>query len=226
MYNNVVMGPRSEFIRSESPSDDEARRAERRYLFEWAWAAICPPLLGAVTWVLMLAWLEDVDGVRSLPSYSQALMPLMITGFMVLAAVILLDLRAIEKLPALVAADLRWVFCGSAMVSLLFVAVWITARAVREQPPYGDEMLMFVYLPTLLVCAPLLWFSARAIRRIRHRALVLAGFVSVTTWVELQCHAGSRGDLEERVLMFNSLIVALAVALRLCVWGATEFRNP
>ena len=111
------------------------------------------------------------------------------------------------------------------LVTLVFLAVGATAQAGREDISNGGEIVMFICLPTLLVSTLLLWYSARAIQRTSLRVLLLAGFVFATAWAEWQSQTENRGGTEERALMFNSLLVALAVAIRLCVWGATEYRT-
>lgn len=193
---------------------------ERRQFFEMVLAAVCPPLLTIATASLTF-WLDDLTGEMGRRDHSQVLMPLMITGAVVLAAAILLDLLAIERLPASTAADVRGVLSTSSIGSLAFLAVWVTAAA--RQQDYAGEMVMFLCLPTLTICGVLLWFTARAVKRVSLRALLLALFVLATVWVEGQCQTATRGEAEDRIFMFNSLLVAFAVALRLGVWGATEF---
>jgi hypothetical protein len=86
-------------------------------------------------------------------------------------------------------------------------------------------MVLFLGLPTLLICGVLLWSTARGVKRRPLRALLLALFVLATAWAEAECRAGNHGDVDDRAFMLNSLLVALAVALRLCVWGAAGFSS-
>lgn len=210
---------------SESANGVAAGKLGRRQVIEIVWALVCPPLLALATVILMLGWLESVEGFRSFRGNSQLLLTLNVTGSVLLSAVILLDLRAFERLSAIGAANVRLALHVSALVSLVFLVVWVTTEAGRDNTSYSGEIVMFICLPTLFVCAPLLWFSARAIERTSLRVLLLALFVMATVWVEWQCQTENRSSTEESVLMFNSLLVALAFAIRLCVWGATEYRK-
>ena len=197
----------------------------RNRVLEMLLGAVCPPLL-TITAAIFAVWLEDLANGRSSRDDSQILTPLMIPGAVSLAVAIFLDLRAIERLFVSVAADVRATLAASSFASLAFLAVWVTATARQKDVGYAGETVLFLCLPTLLICAVLWWFTARAVKRVALRALLLTGFVLATVWVEWQCQAENRGATEERVFMMNSLLVALAVAVRLCIWGATEFARP
>ena len=225
LYYKVVMKMSGEFVVSQPSSSRAAGKVERRHIFEMLLAFVCPPLLAITTVISMFVWLENVAGIQAFRGYSQILVPLSVTGAILLSTIILLDLRANERLSALSAADVRLALCVSALVSLVFLAVWVTTQAGRDNSSYNGEIVMFICLPMLLVCAPLLWYSARAIQRTSLRVLLLAGFVTATVWAECQCQTANQGSPEERALMFNSLLVALALTIRLCAWGATEFRR-
>lgn len=215
-----------ELVASEPARAVTAGNLERRDVFEMLLALVCPPLLAITAVILILGWIENVEGFVTSRDFAQNLVMLNVTGAVLLSGVILLDLRAAQKLSALAAADVRVALCMSALVSLLFLAVWMTSETERAGNPDLGAIVMFICLPMLLVCAPLLWYSARAVQRPSLRALMLAGFVMATVWAELQCQSERSNSAEDRVLMFNSLLVALAVAISLCVWGATEFRTP
>ncbi len=201
------------------------RVAKHRYVSELALAWIGPPALTIATVFLTVGWLENSDAAGSFRSHSHFLMPLMIPGAAVVAAVILLDLRLVEKLPAATSVDARLSLYVSALVSLMFMAVGVTAETAPGSGGEIGALVMFICLPMLLFCTPLLWFSARAIQRVSHRLLLLTGFVLATVWTEWQCQTENVRGNEDRVVMFHSLLFALVVAIRLCTWSARAFRN-
>ena len=213
-----------ELLVSEPTSGVEPGKLKRREVVELLLALVCPPLLAIATVILILGWLENMEGFHTFRGNYQLLALLNVTGAVLLSGVILLDLRAAAKLSALTAVDVRVALCVSALVTLLFLAVWVTAEAGHDNGFDCGAIVMFICLPMLLVCAPLLWYSARAIQRTSLRVFLLFGFVVATAWAEWQCQVENRSSTEERALMFNSLLVALAFAIRLCVWGAREYR--
>ena len=186
---------------------------------------LLPPLLTIGTVIVILIGLEGGTGSHAFDRGSQASMFFNTTGVVLVFAGILLDLRARENSSALAAWDVRFTHCVSALFSLLFLVGWITGQAGLGDGSDFGTMVMFIFLPKLLVCTPLLWYSARVLRRTSLRVGLLASFVAATVWAESQGQAQNRGDFEERLLMVNSLLVAFAVAIALCVWGATEFRS-
>ena len=188
-------------------------------------ALVCPPLLCLATVILIFVVLENLESQLSFRDFPQELLILSVPGAVLISTVILLDLRAGGRFSALAAADVRAMLCMSALVSLLFLSVWVTAQTARDSPSDVGAIIMFICLPTLMLCAPLLWYSTRAIRRTSLRVGLLAGFVIATAWAEWQCPTADGGGIEEHALMFHSMLVALAVAISLCVWGATDFRT-
>src|SRR6266542_145254 len=206
---------RADLSISKSAGAGVARNAELRRRFEMLLATALPPLLTVVTAALTV-WLGDLTNGRVSRDHSQMLTPLMTAGAVVLAAAILLDLRALERLPARAAADIRGLLSTSSLGSLAFLAVWVTDQARHDQFRDAGATVLLLCLSTLSICGILLWSTAREIKRLPLRALMLALFVLATVWAEEQCRAGNRGDVEDRMFMLNSLLVALAVALRLC----------
>lgn len=216
---------RGEVFIPEATSDGTVGALGRRHIFEMLLALVIPPSLAIATLISMLGCLESVESFRAFRGFAQALVLLNVTGAVLLSAVILLDLRAVEQLSARSAAEVRLALYVSALVSLAFLVAGATAQAVRDDSSDGGAIVMFICLPTLMVCAPLLWYSARAIQRGSLRPWLLAGFVMATFGAEWQCQTENRSGTEERALMLHSLLVALAVTIRLCVWGATEYRT-
>jgi len=180
-------------------------------------ALICPPALTLLLGVLMGDWLETEPGNSSRANISQVLMPLMLGGTILLAAFISLDCWASEKLDS-AAGEFRTALSLSTIVALTFLTVWATAQAERNHVSYAGELVVFMCLPLLLVCAPLLWFSAKAVQSALQRTLMLAVFTGATALVELQCYNQDYGNAEEQVFMVHSLLIALALALRLGTW--------
>jgi len=141
----------------------------------------------------------------------------MLGGTILISAMIALDCWAGENLGG-APDDFRSALVISTIVALTFLAVWVTAQAERNRVSYAGELVVFMCLPVLLVCAPLLWFSAQAIQRTPRRWLMLTVFVSATALVELHCLNTDHRNWEEQVFMVHSLLIALALALRLGTW--------
>lgn len=152
-------------------------------------------------------------------------MPLLVGGATLLCATIWLDLRLREQLATTDAMDLRTALSFSCLISLLFLSVWLTGEAGRHGVSDAAEIVLFLCLPMLLVSSCLLWFAAKVLKSRILRASLLIAFVLATDWAEQRFEATSGGDVIGRVFMLNSSLVALAITLRLCVWGAIEYSS-
>jgi hypothetical protein len=224
LYNKVA-GDMSVEAATQNPAGDRREAAhDARSLFELAWAAICPPSLAILTWILTGLWQDAGADEDSGKGISLLLFPLVLGGMTILAAVIYLDCRAVEKFRS-AAGDIRVALGVSTAVTLIFLSVWTTAEAGRSHLQYAEELALFLCLPVLLVCTPLLWYSARAIELSYRRLVMMALFVCATALVELKCQSGNLGNAEEQLFMWHSLLVALALAILLGIWGAKEFRR-
>jgi cytochrome bd-type quinol oxidase subunit 2 len=148
----------------------------------------------------------------------------MFGGAVILSGVICLDCWASQQLGE-AANRFRSVLGVAASLSLTFLAVAVTAQAERNRVAYASEFVMFLCLPVLLVCAPLLWISAKAIRSTLRRLLMLAVFVTATALAELHSFNHDSRNLEEQLFSSHSLLIALALAIWLGSWGNQQFRQ-
>jgi len=171
---------------------------------------------------LLLGWLAETFVANEIvtkpgTSLSEVLIPLILGGMVLVSAVIALDCWADEKLGAFI-SDFRTALAISTSVALTFLAVWVTAQAERNQVSDAAEFVLFLCLPVLLVCSPLLWFSARAIRGTPRRLLLLTVFLAACALVELHCLNRDYRNSEEQLFMLHSLLIAVALTLRLGTW--------
>lgn len=189
-----------------------------RMPFELVWAAICPPLVALLTVILGSEWWERVVPENSDVNPTHLLMPLMLGGMAVLSAVIYFDRRAVDAFHAH-ADRIRTTQGISAAITLIYLAVAVTALAGERRDSDAAVMVLFLCLPVLLVSAVFLWHTASMIQGFLRRALLLSGFVIITALVEwLSARGGSR-DPEERMLTLHSLLIALAFAIHLSTWS-------
>jgi heme/copper-type cytochrome/quinol oxidase subunit 4 len=210
------------FVNPTNPVGPERRL--NKAVSELVCALICPPVLTVLLGLIFEIWWESEAGGLSAASISQVLIPLMMGGTILLSAVIALECWAGEKLGT-TASDFRTALGFSASVALTFLAVWVTAQAERNRVSAAAELVTFMCLPVLLVCALLLWFSAKAIQSTPRRLLMLTVFTSMTALLELQCHNKDYGNAEEQLFSLHSLLIALALGIRLCTWGHKQFRQ-
>ena len=151
----------------------------------------------------------------------RALILLMLVGMAAFALAIELDIRLARKLGPR-ADDARTSLAISTSLTVILFVVWIGVAAEKARVQAMDAIL-FVWMPVIGICVPLLWFTARTMVLGIHRAVLLAGFVGATAAVELGFTAQG-GELDERIFTWHSLLIALALALRLWTWGIKEFR--
>jgi hypothetical protein len=209
-------------------------RIARRRLRVAAWLSsglILVSIVGAAVWLAEAEGGDSLNSSTRRPARAEAspdlpsfLLLLMTANASMLAWTIHLDSRA--AIHWLEDADFR----VSVAVPPLFAAAGVTAWAVAAAERLGIReaggLTLFVCLPTLAVSAPLLWRSVLALRQPRLGALLLAAFVLATAGVERLCAVARGGEVAERAFTCNSMLIGLAIAIRLGVWGVTSFRSP
>lgn len=112
----------------------------------------------------------------------------------------------------------------SSFVAFVLFLVWVAAamdRSGSRKP--GVEFLLCVLI--VGTCAPLWWSAVRQVERAEHRWALLGGSVIATAAMELAFEASAE-DAEERFFLYQSILVASALGIRLAVWGLKEFREP
>jgi hypothetical protein len=203
--------------------DAHARRPHKR-VNALVFAAICPPALAVLPGLLFANWIDIEAGDGSRASISQLLMPLMLGGTIILSAGITLECWVDANLGSM-ASEFRTVLGISTLVTLTLLAMSVTAQAERHRVSYAAEFVVFLCLPFLLVCAPLLWSSAKNIKNTRLRSLMLTLFTGATALIEWQCRIEDFRNAEEKLFTLHSLLIALALAIWLGAWGNTQFRQ-
>ncbi|MFO1514830.1 MAG: hypothetical protein U1F83_18295 [Verrucomicrobiota bacterium] len=193
-----------------------------RRMFALAWAAICPPSLAILTVTITNFCLENTSRERSNATATNLLFPLMVGGMAILLAAIYFNCRTAET-PAATNSRIQALIGISSAITLTVLAVAVTGQAERRQVSQASELVIFLCLPVLLVCAGLLWHATSIIRSPFRRALMLTGFLAATALVELWGDNQTQRNAEERLFMLNSMLVALAFAIQLVVWSAKEF---
>jgi hypothetical protein len=201
-------------------SDTRSGARPLRVVPEMLLAALCGPLLALVALIVILGNVDEWDIHQRQYGF---LMPLMIPGAVAVSAAIFLDCRAVQRLSNVAAADVRTVLSAITIGSLGLLSVWVTSQAGSVNRDEAGGIVIFLCLPTLLICASLLWYAARAIRQALPRALLLLAFIVATIGTEWRCEFGLRGSAEENLFMLHSMLVALAFALSLCAWGDRTF---
>ncbi len=193
-----------------------------RNFIELGWAVICPPLLAILTVTITNFYLEISPRENSDPTATHLLFPLMVGGMAVLLATVYFNCRAAGA-PSAERPRIQGMLGISTAITLTVLAVAVTGQAERRQVSQASELVIFLCLPVLFVCAGLLWHAAAIIKGPFHRALMLIGFLTVTALVELWCDTKANRYPDERLFMLNSLLIALAFAIQLSAWSAKEF---
>ncbi len=120
------------------------------------------------------------------------------------------------------AHDERWLLAIPAILAVGTVTVWANSLAERAGLANSLPMTIGVVLPTLSMTALLLWRSALALKRSATRAALLGGYVLTVAGLELWLRGGPRSGGEDLMIAGHSLLIGLAVGVRLAVWYATE----
>jgi len=190
-----------------------------RMSFELAWAAICSPMVAILVALLLEALRETALRVDITTARTGFLILLILGGMAVLASLIYFDCRAKEAFHS--RADKVRVTQGvSTAITMIVLAVAVTAQADHHHTSEAAALVLFLCLPVLFICTGLLWHAATLIRSSFHRGLMLVGFVLATALVELLSARSTGRNSEERLFMLNSLLVALAFAIHLGAWSA------
>jgi hypothetical protein len=106
---------------------------------------------------------------------------------------------------------------------LLLIAFGQTGQKVMD-----DEKLTALLVTGVAVqcaCVPLLWSAAGRLQLFRDRVWLLGGFATASAVWGLAFN-GDGPEPEMRLFTWNSLLVALALAIRLGLWGWLEFDSP
>ena len=160
---------------------------------------------------------EGFEGTRD------ALCFLLLVSLPALAAAIEIDVR-LKCLGSPIAEGARGLLgCSSFLAFVLFLVWAAEAMADSKSHEAGFEFLLCVLI--VGTCGPLLWSAAGQLARTEHRLALLGGHVIATIALELAFDESNQ-DAEERFFLYQSVPVALAVALRLGVWGWREFNQP
>ena len=114
----------------------------------------------------------------------------------------------------------------ASMIGLSVLCVWAACDNQERHASDEGATIMFICLPTLLICGGLLWSALRNIPRISVQILTLMAFTLAMTRVELWIRSGSIGRWEDALIVSHSMLVALAAANWLCVWSWRTFSAP
>lgn len=103
-------------------------------------------------------------------------------------------------------------------------AVTIWANVMSERAGLSDSLPMTigVVLPTLATTAFLLWRSVLELKRSVPRVALLTCYVVTVAALELWLCGRSQPGKDEIMISAHSLLIGLAVGVRLAVWCATE----
>jgi hypothetical protein len=119
-------------------------------------------------------------------------------------------------------AGRRFCLVLPAFGSVLAVLFW--ANLLAERARIGDTaaLTIVVILPTLIVTSALCWRSALALERELWRRLLLGGYVLAVALLESALRTATGDRFDERGFTFNSMLIGLAVLVRLLVWSAVD----
>jgi len=190
----------------------------------WPGAWVRLPLLVVCVLAVLLAALPEprLRFAEAHDPVAHLLLLVMVPSMALVALAIELDVRlARTARPGIEGARESLAF--ATCFALALYVIWLGIAAEEAKVSYLTE-IVFVGMIVLAVSAPLLWFTARSLVGARQRALLLGGFVAVTAAVELSFDLRG-GEVEERMFTWHSLLIALALALRLGSWGLKEFRT-
>ncbi len=102
------------------------------------------------------------------------------------------------------------------------VTIWANALAERAGLPDSLPMTIGVVLPTLATTEFLLWRSALELKRSVPCVALLTGYVLTVAALELWLCGRPQTGNEDLMISAHSLLIGLAVGVRLAVWCATE----
>jgi len=191
----------------------------------WLGALVRLPLLVVCVLAVLLAVFPEprLRFAEEHNSVARLLLLVMVPSMALVVLAIELDVRLARTARAGIEGA-RESLAFATCFALALYAIWLGIAAEEARVRHLTE-IVFVGMIVLAVSAPLLWFTARSLAVPRQRAILLGGFVAVTAAVELSFDFRS-GEAEERMLTWHSLLIALALALRLVSWGLKEFRMP
>jgi len=165
--------------------------------------------------VAFLRFAADADGLRA------ALLFLLLASLIAVSAAVELDVR-LRRIGGNAAESARGMLGVSSFLAFVLFLIWAAAAFDRSAGrSAGVEFLLCALI--IGICAPLLWSAAKEIDQATYRCCLLFGFVIVTAALELAFDTNA-GDAEERFFFYQSSLLALAIAVRLVVWGVKEFR--
>jgi GAF domain-containing protein len=123
-------------------------------------------------------------------------------------------------------------FRAASGISTFFAALFLleTGRDVAEQldRSYGHyyfEQALFVSVPLLVSSIVLLTLSFQKTKAVLVQLLIFGGYLTATIVIQFSLLRGNFADQDLEIWNLNSLLVGLALAIWLCVWGAKEFRH-
>ena len=120
------------------------------------------------------------------------------------------------------AHDERALLTFPAMLSAGAVTVWANSLALRAGLADALPITIVVVLPTVAMTAVLMWRSVLALACPAARAGLLCGYVLIVAALERWFGGGLPSRSEDWLFPGNSLLIGLAVSVRLAVWCATE----
>ena len=203
-------------------SEEASNVPQQSGVTEISLAGFLVPLVTILALMLVLR-MADTESASEGPF--GFLMPLMFPGALALSTAILLDSRFASHFSENVASDIRTILWTVTLLTVGVLFVWVTDRADSSHSGDAAGFVIFLCLPTLLICSLLLWFAAKTVQRSTLRILMLGGFIVATLFTEWRCQL-KLGGSEERLFMLHSLLVAFVLAVALCVWGNKEFSTP
>lgn len=120
------------------------------------------------------------------------------------------------------AHDERWLLTVPAILAVGAVTVWANSLAVRAGLADALAITIVVVLPTVAITAVLMWCCAIALESPAVRAALLCGYVLTVAALERWLCGGLQSRSEDLMISAHSLLIGLAVGVRLAVWCATE----
>lgn len=119
-------------------------------------------------------------------------------------------------------SQLRWRVLAGPAAAWVLLALWGLNLDDRHMHQDVWPVALFLHAPTLLVSYAVVGSGLRAVRSVVVCGFILLALWVVTTAVQLHFERPGRNDPESWVGIGGSLTLALAIALRLGIWGWAE----
>lgn len=117
---------------------------------------------------------------------------------------------------------IRWRVLAGPIAAWALLAIWAMSLDNRHLGTDFWPVAIFLHAPTILVSYAIVGSGLRSVPSLRLCALILVALWMVTAAAQLHFERPGQSDPEQWIILGGSLPLAVAVALRLGIWGFTD----